>query len=1599
MPDSKTSPLYFLYNDRPDIISDGAAQEFIRQVKAEVGWGYGFVPFIGAGLSAPSGIPLIWEIETYLQCCIARALGLISPRLPPWNPRTDQWPPFTAQRDEFPTSSWTSQLQFAIESRRQKDPWDPDLRVLQEAQGAIAEWRTALLFLSRVTQERRGTGRQERDYFVLDGPRQEVIDAGLREIMKGKTPTLGHRMLATLGGLLRLDILLTTNFDDLLEQAFEVARNPLTAFGLHLASDLPPYAALASQRSLVKLHGDRHSMRADYTLDAAPPELDRFHFLEYLVSASGHGDLLKQRMHPDQIQPLSPSNHLLVMGFSANERRTRSFIEHAWTHLHEKFSVFWLCHTVRDVERVQSFTTDVATRQLSAKRPWNPMRSRILRHTHLGLLFLQLYETVRRSIPLTGVIFPSASRLAIPPIFEHDDPPSGDQSARQLRKEQEGEKQKALDRVRARIKQFHSPAFARHRLLVLTSDPKYHGVTSVGSELFERLQDEFCCVWLEMNDISSTDDLFEQLLDATYYRLGTESWMPVFVPPDEQSRANEIRRLVQATTRPWIFFLNAREQPGSNNEAKDMAGTSVGHDCVQATGPAAGIDSATPLPMADSELPYPDNGWLDCHKPQEEGDDESGCVKPFVRLLSTLTEAGHDGPSVSVVLLTRSTEAPYKRRSRDCGPTRGAEQENVGKSVRENPGSQTPGKPGNNSDDGAENELWAGSIVNTEIERAGLIDRVDELEATCVPYGDNTVKRDTVEWLVVDWPPSQPPNGANVGQRPTPRPTHEIVRRRRFLLALLLMQRTRFLSSIWSSAFVSSDPEANRQAAKKGEEAAEEEKDEMLQWITQLERCCLVRRKYGGFIWLRALSRTHLRKVFQSRQEFNNYCEDKDKAAQLHGYDLSQLKTWDVEKEIPDVHWKLALWYRRVLLATDTPGAVFEAVYHSCKAAEMRLRDSDPPGGAQVVECIDWASALLRSNEFMIQTRGYSRGSCRRLDGIRYEYVAAINDALQKAVKDSRLTPEEGRRVEFSLRKLRIIATEIMRAVAREVGETAKAYIRHRELRWMSNPNSALGARAKEWETTIEELGRSLLPQPTDGTPDGASPVGPCAGWLRYWRWSGMLGIALRSYESAQSAFAHALASAARCEPIAPPASLKETLSGLWRGGAGQGSSLKWCHDALSQFLTNYRTQKHEILGCRYSDPDAICLEVLRTAEQFIDCEMLKLSIRRRRHDRCIPHTDEASAEALRALLGTAMELADIVVAKDQSASAPHGALAMWCKSRLLLHSSICSSTLSDRPADAMMILTDAEACLGSVDVRRHGTDRALVELHRAEVRLNEAFRSKVVKVVPDSGPEILFGQLVTQTSHLMRENLTLRTLQGDNLRRELFAKIGQRDRELGRRQAEDPFQNVKAVVRDAVRFLDRAESLLANRRRNVGWTTWYFQRRLEAIALSLWASVLDEGAPVPFLGLSAAPTGSQTVADDALHQSLRIIRLDTYRLATIIEAYGSCALALHVRLLCDRRVPRLIGRQDAMRQQLVAALDILKLMGRERMETAKKAAERSRRSEEEKEKLSKPTEMDEHTRFYISGGEETVEGTKKRVDGVVQRTEKLVEMLQHPVR
>lgn len=232
-----------------------------------------------------------------------------------------------------------------------------------------------------------------------------------------------------------------------------------------------------------------------------------------------------------------------------------------------------------------------------------------------------------------------------------------------------------------------------------------------------------------------------------------------------------------------------------------------------------------------------------------------------------------------------------------------------------------------------------------------------------------------------------------------------------------------------------------------------------------------------------------------------------------------------------------------------------------------------------------------------------------------------------------------------------------------------------------------------------------------------------------------------------------------------------------------------------------------------------------------------------------------------------------------------------------------------------MGILGDAEAWLKASDVRRAGPDLALIELHRAEARLREAAG---MSVILRNGRPMSFTILCRQLGKVRLRSLWHE--QGKSLRNEY------------RSVSDGPvLTQINALARDAMRFLDRAEPVLRERRRNVWWTTWFFERKLRAIAMRIWATVFEKNTPIPYVGLEASMRKSETIADVLLTDAIRMIRVDVYRLATIIDAYASSAKALQVRLLLDSQAERLPYRRELMMTKLRDACEELERVRKRR--------------------------------------------------------------------
>ena len=139
---------------------------------------------------------------------------------------------------------------------------------------------------------------------------------------------------------------------------------------------------------------------------------------------------------------------------------------------------------------------------------------------------------------------------------------------------------------------------------------------------------------------------------------------------------------------------------------------------------------------------------------------------------------------------------------------------------------------------------------------------------------------------------------------------------------------------------------------------------------------------------------------------------------------------WQPESDEPQIHRRLADWYGKVLDSSPAPSAVFEVVYHLCRAAATGFNHGarlDPQ-----TDALGWATdkvvaarAMLRTHRFLIQTRGYSRESCRRLIHIRDTlYLPIVSRATA-------VEPQDDGRLQSKVQDLRVTCTEIIPTIPR----------------------------------------------------------------------------------------------------------------------------------------------------------------------------------------------------------------------------------------------------------------------------------------------------------------------------------------------------------------------------------------------------------------------------------------------------------------------------------------------------------------------------------------------------------------------------------------
>jgi len=240
---------------------------------------------LGAGISADAGIPLGGQLAQYLVEVEAHARQLELPVRQYLD--ENRWPSRHDLRIEtlFAIGSnngqqWTahafrSAFQRALISNvRSASPplAEAFRRLLEDSWKWVDQTKQTPssldAFASRFAEKNKSTVAYRTLLYYLCDSNQASIDACIDHFIRGRSPTTTHQFIAYIIQRLRSSIVLSTNFDPLLERALQMEGVTTSVYEMQSGRSLPSINLLLSQEmSIVKLHGGAHQMQMGFDLD------------------------------------------------------------------------------------------------------------------------------------------------------------------------------------------------------------------------------------------------------------------------------------------------------------------------------------------------------------------------------------------------------------------------------------------------------------------------------------------------------------------------------------------------------------------------------------------------------------------------------------------------------------------------------------------------------------------------------------------------------------------------------------------------------------------------------------------------------------------------------------------------------------------------------------------------------------------------------------------------------------------------------------------------------------------------------------------------------------------------------------------------------------------------------------------------------------------------------------------------------------------------------------------------------------------------------------------------------------------------------------
>ncbi len=669
------------------------------------------------------------------------------------------------------------------------------------------------------------------------------------------------------------------------------------------------------------------------------------------------------------------------------------------------------------------------------------------------------------------------------------------------------------------------------------------------------------------------------------------------------------------------------------------------------------------------------------------------------------------------------------------------------------------------------------------------------------------------------------------------------------------------------------------------------------------------------------------------------------------------------------IHECLADWYREVFVASGSPTAAFEATFHSIESCEAYLKK----GKLFYPEAITrlwWTDEILRLVAYPARIRGSAGGNVAKLERLQKRLTSMTRQRNAQNQKSDSLN--------VALSEVDKQCFRVMRGIDAEVGEYSRSCITNKYLLIsVITKRSAAKLEIESLMKNPEQLEEQFWMLVIDGN-SIRKPRSPTLDiWIRWHRWNGTLLGQSRQYENSHSAFMNILIRLSNNSH-----SLSNQLVDDDSNNINEQQKHKKLIEKITSLYTIDKTKRMEVASIDHE----VRIELVSLLERFMRLLLLRSYVHSRRSQKLQDKDGRAEAngkaseflDLAKCIFESACAILKRCEANDKNKPERPDDRAGRQLMRLLTLRSVISvrHVISVRRVDsvrhvdydiaernnenedkshhpqpsslgesggrieAMHYLDRAEAQLNLIDPGRRSMGGALIGLHRAEVALECALSVPIKSgtFTLDKNSEsyqldwfrcflsVARKLLVDGSKSLLSED---RANVGDATRT-LIDKLNEIKKALSGSSSDQKVkfrQIALSYLSDSHLALDEAEPFLLKRRRNVWWSTWYFQRRLYAIELELWATLFATEEPIPYLGLEAAPYRTATLPDRLLSDTVRMIAKDSYRLASVVESYAYCSGALHLRLLIDGHSPRLTVRRQEMWENLENAIRRLETM------------------------------------------------------------------------